>query len=57
MKMKFTLVVAPPFVYLLTSLLVTPTHLFRKMASLVKPAWRRQVANTATYNAVNVIFW
>ena len=44
MKMKFTLAVAPPFVYPMTSLLATPTRSVRKDGFFSEPARRRQVA-------------
>jgi len=35
MKINFTLAVAPPFVYPMSSFLATPTHSVRKHGSLV----------------------
>ena len=44
MKMIFTLAVAPPFVYPMTSLPSTPTHSIRKYGFLSEPTQRKQVA-------------
>jgi len=44
MKMNFTLVVAPPFVYPMTSLLATPTHSVCKYGFFSEPTRQRQLA-------------
>ena len=43
-KMNFTLAVATPFVYPMTSLPATLTHSVQKYGFLSEPTWRRQVA-------------
>jgi len=44
MKMNFTLAVAPPFVYPMTSLPAMPIHSFRKYGFFSEPTQQRQVA-------------
>jgi len=44
MKMNFTLAVAPPFMYPMTSLLAMPTHSVWKYGLFSEPARQRQVA-------------